>query len=333
MAGITESTVQEVIDLHNSGKTFKQIKIATGVGRKKAKTLLVERIGYQPVRRRPRENADMVKLQFLRAAGNSGYSIAKQLGLSSSYVYRRFRELDYLKSLPASHDAWDSEIEAYHNGKTREEIAASMNTSIHEVGLIFRFRQVDPAQHLAHWHKNKPPRYTLPIEEIHYLREMGNSWTTIARLTKSSVTGVRLARGRLKEQLDKLPVVAVDFDGVIHSYENGWCGGKITGRVVAGFFEWLLQCYNKLHIVIYSCRNATRIHMRAMARWIRAEWKTWSSVEGNNPQNVPLCVSYSDSKPIAVRYIDDRGFHFTGNWQDENLRPQALAQFKTWNEQ
>lgn len=321
---------KEVVDLRKSGKTFREICELTGVGRSRARRILLRSVGSVD---RPKGGTYISREELLRrcATGETIYAIAKKLGRKGvSYLYTLKRECD-LAEKPIIDEKWQAEIAAYHTGKSRKAIAYTMKVTEGEVGVVFRSQHVEVGKHLQAVHQNTKPRFTLPIEDIHYLREMGNSFSVIARIVGCGSDGAARAHRRFREKLETLPVVAVDFDGVIHSYENGWCDGKITGEIITGFFEWVLQCHDKLHIVIYSCRNSTRHYKRAMAKWILAKWKEWS--RENNPNEVPLAVSYSDTKPIATLYIDDRGFQFKGNWSDDNLKPERISEFKTWQNQ
>lgn len=64
--------------------------------------------------------------------------------------------------------------------------------------------------------------------------------------------------------------VAVDFDGVLHSYTSPWVSASfIPDPPVPGAIEWLFRTIQKFYIAITSTRNHQRGGVRAMRRWLR----------------------------------------------------------------
>lgn len=126
------------------------------------------------------------------------------------------------------------------------------------------------------------------------------------------------------------PIVAVDFDGVIHSYDKGWQDGTIYGTVVPGFWEWLEAATETgLKVYIVSSRLNSQEGMADMDAWLRKEWhEHCTKVRKIKP--IPL-LTYSMTRPPAVMSIDDRGFRFTGVWTDAALQPAAIKAFRPWN--
>lgn len=96
--------------------------------------------------------------------------------------------------------------------------------------------------------------------------------------------------------------VAVDFDGVLHSYVSGWTGIRPTDPPEPGareFVDWLIT--NGATVVITSTRANRRRGARAIRRWLS---------EHGFP---PLPVTHH--KVNAVAYVDDRAVHYRGgNW-------------------
>lgn len=143
---------------------------------------------------------------------------------------------------------------------------------------------------------------------------------------------VRALRFALEGAAQK-PVLSVDFDGTVHSYEWGWQDGTIYGSVVDGFFEWLMSVYEQFEVVIFSTRSAEADKLDDMARWCNDQWVIWRHSEhGDNdaPEQIP--VSFSADKPKAHVSIDDRTIRFEGKWDARELQPDALAAFKPWTE-
>lgn len=88
--------------------------------------------------------------------------------------------------------------------------------------------------------------------------------------------------------------VALDFDGVIHSYEKGLHDGSIYGTVMPGFVEtYKYWVRNGVQLVVFSCRESKSIE----------EWLTKNGIP------MPVCRN----KPLASVYVDDKGYRFV-NW-------------------
>jgi len=96
-----------------------------------------------------------------------------------------------------------------------------------------------------------------------------------------------------------MQTVAVDFDGVIHAYTKGWCGGKIYDPPVKGAREAIKKLRERGYIVIVhtACSRPVQDVM---------DWLVRMGIEVDAVSNI---------KPPAIAYIDDRGIRFT-NWVD-----------------
>jgi hypothetical protein len=114
--------------------------------------------------------------------------------------------------------------------------------------------------------------------------------------------------------------VAVDFDGVIHTYERGWQDGSIYGDLMPGAVTALTQLMQRHAVFVHTTRNA-----RQVARWI--EDRTGHGIECTtrihplpwkrkfwNGRGVLLITN---RKLPAIAYVDDRAVRFT-SW-DQSL--------------
>ena len=123
---------------------------------------------------------------------------------------------------------------------------------------------------------------------------------------------------------DRLPILCLDFDGVIHDYKKGWQNGRIYGEVTPGFFEWAETAAQSFTLVIYSSRSKT-----AEGRAIMLEWLLEQANKHGFPQ-LPGMFTFSAEKPPAYLTIDDRCVRFDGNWTAPELYPPQLRLFKPW---
>lgn len=103
--------------------------------------------------------------------------------------------------------------------------------------------------------------------------------------------------------------IAVDFDGVIHSYTSPWVNAHtISDRPVAGAIEWLRDIALKLEVVIFTTRGKTWRGRRAVRRWL---WENGYSEPGAETWT-DLQIRVTAIKPPALVYLDDRAMRFNG---------------------
>lgn len=122
------------------------------------------------------------------------------------------------------------------------------------------------------------------------------------------------------QAVTRVQTIAVDFDGVLHSYDKGWADGTIYGDWLPGAVTALSQLMQQHAVFIHTTRNP-----RQVARWIerqsgygiecttrlpRAWWGRRKAFW--NEQGVLLVT---DRKLAAAAYIDDRAVRFV-NWPD-----------------
>lgn len=124
------------------------------------------------------------------------------------------------------------------------------------------------------------------------------------------------------------PILCLDFDGVIHSYDSGWKGADvIPDEPVEGAIAFMLGALHHFDVVIFSSRSNQPGGLRAMQTWLKTH-------AGNAWHESPCGAGLEDvrfvtEKPAAMVTIDDRAITFTGQWP---LVADLLA-FKPWNKQ
>jgi hypothetical protein len=96
--------------------------------------------------------------------------------------------------------------------------------------------------------------------------------------------------------------VAVDFDGVIHSYVSGWQGGTvIPDPPVPGAIEWMTEVASVYELVVLTTRAREPGGAEAVKLWLAQN-------------GLPFPVLVTAEKPMAVFYLDDRGWRFRGRF-------------------
>ena len=126
-----------------------------------------------------------------------------------------------------------------------------------------------------------------------------------------------------------LPILCLDFDGVLHSYTSGWKGADvIPDPPVPGALPFLLEAVQHFRVAIFSSRSHQPGGRRAMREWLGF----WSvDTEHGLPHDTDLAflssIEWPLEKPAAMVTIDDRALTFDGTWPAIDV----LKAFKPWN--
>lgn len=116
------------------------------------------------------------------------------------------------------------------------------------------------------------------------------------------------------------PIIAVDFDGVINSYESGWLGENTEDQIpdlpVPGAIAFLQQLLEneEINVVIFTARASTLKGKLAIHLWLAKH-------------GMSSTPNVTHEKPPAVVYLDDRGWRFDGTFPTV----EELLSLKTWN--
>ena len=122
------------------------------------------------------------------------------------------------------------------------------------------------------------------------------------------------------------PILCLDFDGVLHSYESGWKGADvIPDAPVAGAMEFLRDAVESFDLWIFSSRSNQPGGIDAMQTWLKEHLIETFGVEA--ARSLAAQIKLATEKPSAFLTIDDRAIQFTGIWP----RPSDLLTFKPWN--
>ena len=129
------------------------------------------------------------------------------------------------------------------------------------------------------------------------------------------------------------PILAIDFDGVLHSYKNGWKGPRtIPDPPVDGAIDWLRSLlgtpdrwgigdrYKDFKVCIFSSRSRYWGGRKAMKQWLIKHGLEWEYLE---------LISFPLFKPAAFLLLDDRALTFTGEFPTV----ATMKTFRPWHKE
>lgn len=115
--------------------------------------------------------------------------------------------------------------------------------------------------------------------------------------------------------------IAVDFDGVLHSYTTPWIDEQtIPDPPVEGAIVWLRSMLESgFDVVIHTTRGRTAVGRDAVHLWLVKHW----------PEAPLTRLQVTSEKPPALAYLDDRAIRFTGpaSWPTR----EQILQARPWN--
>ncbi|MFD7507905.1 hypothetical protein ACFV5N_00955 [Streptomyces sp. NPDC059853] len=105
--------------------------------------------------------------------------------------------------------------------------------------------------------------------------------------------------------------MAVDFDGVVHSYTRGWADGSMYDPPVPGALDALRDLMTRYAVVIHTARDAGQV-----AEWLDGHGFECVLDDGRPFWSVQGQLLVTSRKLPSVAYVDDRAVLFRGDWAE-----------------
>ena len=113
--------------------------------------------------------------------------------------------------------------------------------------------------------------------------------------------------------------IALDFDGVLHSYTSGWTGPVPTDPPTLNAQAFVVELLHRgYEVAIFSTRCETPEGLQGV--------KDWLVIHGFSPK-----IQVSVGKPKAKLYVDDRGFRFGGKFHEVLSFMDDNPTLEPWN--
>lgn len=131
--------------------------------------------------------------------------------------------------------------------------------------------------------------------------------------------------------------VAVDFDGVLHLYDQDFTTpDEILDGIVPGAIEWLASLLPHFKVIIHTTRakeSAGRVAIhKFLVRHALEAFGSGHPLTDSRITRYPIGIVAS--KPAALVYVDDRAWRFQGPQDFKTLTPDYIEDsedLKPWN--
>lgn len=105
--------------------------------------------------------------------------------------------------------------------------------------------------------------------------------------------------------------IAIDFDGVIHTFDKGWYDGTCYGEPIEGAVDAIKKISENYDIIVFTGKA---LPDRPLVNGNTGKQLVIKWLEDYNLMQYIKEVTYV--KPRAEYYIDDKGIEFTNNWTE-----------------
>jgi hypothetical protein len=105
-------------------------------------------------------------------------------------------------------------------------------------------------------------------------------------------------------------IIAIDFDGVIHSFEHGYHDGTIYGTPISGSKESLEKLSQKFTLILYTAKakpDRPLVNGKTGIELVQ-EWLEKYELD-------KYFIEITAEKPRCLCYIDDKAIQFT-SWDN-----------------
>jgi hypothetical protein len=104
---------------------------------------------------------------------------------------------------------------------------------------------------------------------------------------------------------DESNTIAIDFDGVIHSFELGYHDGTIYGTPLPGAIENIKRLSKKFKLIIYTAKAKPDRPLINGKTGIELVWEWLGEYKIDS-----YISDVTSEKPRAICYIDDKAIRF-----------------------